>query len=549
MSKSINTNINTNTDTNHLDGISKLYKKVTYFDQYGGSLFLFFIITIFLCISISYCYVKIHAQYIINDWPNQRCNPKIIPFAGFITRPEGTTATEYTYQNFNYCTQQILSSITGHALEPITHITSSLSNMVNSVSGDINNARAMFNNIRNFLQIIIQEIMGRLMNITVPLQQIIISTKDLIGKIQGTMSASLFTLLGSYYTLKSLMGAIAQFIVTILIAFAIIIAMFWIFPFTWGIAITSTALFVSISIPFAIILVFLMDVLKVQTNLSIPAVPSPPSTKCFDENTQLKMNDGTFKEIKNIKIGDILENNNNVTAVIKVDTKGSSMYNLNGVIISDTHIVKYNHNKKWVKVSEHPDAIQLNYIYDKKYLYCLNTTNKEIHINNTVFTDWDEVCETELLRIKERLSLLNEESVNENIHKHLDGGFDGLTKIKLKDNSIQYIKNIKIGDILENGEIVYGIVEINGATLCDQFKYIFNDNTHIEGGPNIVFTDAYSIISTLSVNNNYIKKQLKATSNKQQKLYHLLTDAGKFKISNLQFYDYNSCINIFLDKL
>ena len=137
------------------------------------------------------------------------------------------------------------------------------------------------------------------MNIMIPLQQIIISMKDVIGKVQGTMTASLFTLLGSYYALKSLMGAIAQLIIIILIALAVTIAILWILPFTWGAAISMTAVFVAISIPMIIIIVFLVDVLKVQTSLSVPTL-SIPSVKCFDKNTLIEMNDGTKKKIIDI---------------------------------------------------------------------------------------------------------------------------------------------------------------------------------------------------------------------------------------------------------
>lgn len=91
----------------------------------------------------------------------------------------------------------------------------------------------MINKVRLQIQAVAEEIMGRIINVTIPLQQIIISLKDILAKVQGTMTASLFTLLGSYYTLKALMGAIAQFIVTILIALAIMVAMLWIVPLTW----------------------------------------------------------------------------------------------------------------------------------------------------------------------------------------------------------------------------------------------------------------------------------------------------------------------------
>jgi hypothetical protein len=82
------------------------------------------------------------------------------------------------------------------------------------------------------------------------------------------------------------MGAIAQLIVTILIALAVMIAALWIVPFTWGAAAANTAIFLAISIPMALILTFMTKVLKVQSNLKIPKI------KCFDKDTLLKMTIG-----------------------------------------------------------------------------------------------------------------------------------------------------------------------------------------------------------------------------------------------------------------
>jgi hypothetical protein len=57
------------------------------------------------------------------------------------------------------------------------------------------------------------------------------------------------------------------------------------------------------------------------------------------------------------------------------------------------------------------------------------------------------------------------------IHKHLDGGFEGTTKIKLLNGEYKEIKNIDVNDTLENGEKVYGIVKINGNNVNEQFKF------------------------------------------------------------------------------
>lgn len=504
------------TNVNNLNNITKMYDKLTYFDQYGGSLVLFIVITIIVILLVSYFQTMINIQPIINDWPNQRCKPNIIPFAGLINRPEGVTASEYTAQNFTYCTQNILSNVTGEAVAPLTYITNILQSMSNSIQSSIQSTRTMFDKVRTFFQSVTEEIMGRLMNIMIPLQQIIIGFKDLIGKIQGTMTAGLFTLLGSYYTLKSLLGAIAQFIITILITLSVMIAVFWILPFTWGAAVANTSIFVAIAIPMAIILSFMSDVLNIKAG-------KIPKLKCFDKNTIIDMNDGSKKRIIDIQTGDILSNNNAVTAKIKVATEGSDIYLLNGVIVSDSHIVKY--GNIWIPVSNHPDAVKYT-SYKEPFLYCLNTTNKVIEINDLVFTDWDELYDDSLLKI------LNNKLIHiktrKDIHKYLDCGFSENTRIRLSNGSYIDINKININDVLENGEIVYGLVEIDGLHIAENNLYNLGERT-VEGY--IPHLCSYKI----------------AIPNTNQKLYHLLTDKKTFKLENIIIPDYNAAVDRFLE--
>ena len=512
-------------DNPGLENIKKMYEKLTYFDQYGGSVILYVIITIILIILVSYCFIMINVQPIIDDWPNQRCKPNIIPVAGFITHPEGVSATDYTYQNFTYCTQNILSSITGGAVEPLTFVTNVLNNMAQLLKDNIQYIRNMFNKVRTMFQDVSQEIMGRILNFTIPLQQMIIGVRDLMGKIQGTMTAGLYTLLGSYFALKSMMGAIAQFIVSILIGLVAMIAVFWAIPFTWGAAVANTVIFIAIAIPLAVILAFMVNVLHVKTNLKIPKV------KCFDENTHITMNDGTKKRIIDIKVGDILSNNNEVTASIKVETAGSSIYKLNGVFVSDSHIVQY--KDQWIRVSQHPEAVSVE-LYNKPYLYCLNTTKKTIEINDIVFTDWDEMYGDDLKNV-----------APEEIHTYMDGGFAGDTKIKMRNDSYKNIADILVGDALENGGKVYGIVRINGANVNEQFEYNLGKNLVVEGGPNLVMCDQNNVgKSTLTLDSMYKS----AIREKRNVLYHLLTESKTFTIGHIQFYDYNAAVDLFLDK-
>jgi hypothetical protein len=187
-----------------LDKVKTLYGKVTYFDVYGGSVVLFIFISIIIFIAVSYCITMTNSQNIIDDWVNQRCSVFVIPYAGYITHPDGTTSFEYTQQNFTFCVQEILTNISKAALAPITFVTKTMVEFTGTLHGSFQAIRALFDRIRSAIELIIKNVMSRLINIFVPMQQFIIATRDILNKMQGTTTTILFTALGGYYSIKSL---------------------------------------------------------------------------------------------------------------------------------------------------------------------------------------------------------------------------------------------------------------------------------------------------------------------------------------------------------
>lgn len=473
-----------------LNKIDNLYETLSYTDEYSSSILVFTILILLFFLICSYLYIEILKQPIKEDWNNKRCSPMVIPFAGLINKPADESILDFTNKNFQYCVQNSVKKMSGYFLQPLTYVTSSLHEVASGQSKDADSSRKMFNSVRSDFSETTEDVYGRMLNIMAPIQQIIITFRDFMAKIQGVMTASIYTLLGSYLGLESLFGSVMQMSELILIALAVLIAIFWIFIFTWPIAASMTALYAVVAIPLAIIITW------AQSHLPGPAM------KCFDRSTIVKKADGTRVPIHEIRVGDFLQTDregftNKVSAVIKVETKGSAMYRLGNIIVSDSHKVYY--NDKLIPVSEHPDAVPFSkeemedYERKESFLYCLNTTRKKILLSGSgsgfVFSDWDDLT----------YEVIQKNGYTpEQIHEWLDKGFIGTSVVKLNTGVEKKIRDVEVGDILEKGEKVYGIVEILGS-------------------------DSYSA-------------DIKS-------LFHLLTDKGKFIVNNIPVSDYNSCID------
>ena len=485
--------------------VNKLYDQLSYYDMYGSTIMVFILLTLFVFYIYTYYKVLQIKEEVANDWSNQRCNPKYIPFAGYITHPDGTTPFDYTAENFQFCIQSIENDVTGSAVQPFNYLINASTGMLNIISEAIQKIREFLNLLRKRIRKFAEDVLHKILNVMIPLQSVIIALMDSFHKIEGTMTAGLYTMLGGYFTLKSLMGAIVELLVKMLIVMVILIAGLWAVPFSWPAAGAASAVFLAISIPLAIIVLVMTEVLHVKSS-GIPKL-------CFDKNTLFTMDDGQSKKIIDIRAGDLLENGVIVTAKFKIDASSQRMFILNNVIVSESHIIKY--MDQWIPVRDHPLAKELlKAEYKEPFIYCLNTSTKEIVLNGLVLTDWDEIYEDTLTTIinavPQNIFTRDLKVQKENIHRYLDVGFESLTTVYLFDGSKKQIKDVKIGDKLSTKGIVYGTVEIE------------NENENEIANDNIL------------------------GNNTKENLYHLLVSNKYFETDGKIIGDYNDMIDSIL---
>jgi hypothetical protein len=474
--------------------INYLYRNLTYSNVYAPYIILNFILIAGLVLYIIFINVIKNAKYYRDNWDTERCNPTILPFAGFINKTNDKTVFQYTGENFQYCVQNIIQGFAGASLDPFNYTIRLLTELYSSISEIVNTLRGFVDYIRNCLSDIFGTILGKVVNIVISVVRILTVIRDVMTRSLGTIVLTYYYVQSVFLTSFSALGTFAEIMIALLVILSVFLAVLIIVatfnPYAWYAVASYGLAYVLIAVPVSYI-IYLNSTL-------------PKSGTCFDKNTLFQLSNGNKIPISQLKIGDILEDGSIINCHLTLDASNEIMYKLNNIIVSGTHPVLY--NNQWILVSSHPNVEKI-INYTEKYIYCLNTSNKKIIINNIIFSDWDDVFNENRYEIL--LKNIQNKHLN-NIHKYYDKGFSKSTLIKMADGSFKKISEIKVGEMLDKSIKVYGIVHIKGDDL---------------------------------INGNLINSDCEKDLGK---FYNLLTDKGYFYINNLKYNDYNYCIDRYL---
>lgn len=523
--------------------INKLYD-LSFFDVYFQSILIVLLLTIIVILGITANRIFSKSSTIKQNWEAERCKPNIMPFAGLINKPIGQTIAEYTLENFNYCVKNILNA--GFKKASASHNLGLNTNMMMNASyaADVsfNTTFNLFGDIQKNINDTFAGVKNKFANTLVPVQQSVYAMKDMFARMQAIFIAGVYTSLGNSLIIKSLTQQFLESVSKIFYLLLVVITALFIIPGMQSLAIATTAITMPLLVATASIN------LTMGRAMGVKAGKLPSIIKCFDKHTQLLMNNGEYKEISQLVVGDILEGGNVVTATIILDSTHVKMYNVHGVIISGFHKIKY--NNEWVPVSKYPHKIEV-FGYTEPFIYCINTHHKIIKANGNEFLDWDELYDKHLEKVLQYRSAVGTIGDKSNIHRVLDGGFCDNTPIKLSSKQVMSIQNIRPGDKLIDGSTVYGVVNIKSDDVKSVCEYNLGQSRNtFRGGSNLLFYDSNrSLHTTLNINDilkNPSHSVIHLPNPEKMSLYHLLTDRQSFYVGNIKFADYNSLIDSIL---
>lgn len=226
------------------------------------------------------------------------------------------------FKNFNDCTMKSFQDYTGFVIDPIMSQFSTMTSIVSQIGKSMDGMRKMMADTRNGFLSIVGTVFGKIQNLMSQFQYIIIRMRTLMARLVGIM-------------------------------------MSFVYIFTTG---SDTG-----------------------TSVLRGPIGRTMNFLCFDENTVIMSGSGELVYMRDLKLGDLLPNNNKVTSIYDIDGTNVPMYKLGRTKVSGGHKVWY--NDAFIPVAEHPEAVR---IPESKKLVCINTQLGSFGIGNYVFMNFNE---------------------------------------------------------------------------------------------------------------------------------------------------------------
>ena len=274
-------------------------------------------------------------QRIKENWPVYRCQPLVMPFASIFGHDSS--------KNFGYCIANMQKNFMGPLLKPLNFNISLLGDITGGLTSGLNSNRDFVSKFRASISGTFMNIFSVVFNVMIEVQRTVINIKDMINKLVGIMTTTLYILNGSIMTMESAWAGPPGQLVKAL---------------------------------------------------------------CFHPDTKLKLQSGEIISMQNIPLNSVLQNGTRVCATMQIsnlDENGliiEKMYKVKktikrlendsseDILVSGSHLIYYPDIKQFVHVKDLPSS-ELSEI-DCPVLSCLITSDHTIPIGEWIFHDWED---------------------------------------------------------------------------------------------------------------------------------------------------------------
>jgi hypothetical protein len=350
----------------------------------------FVVLTLGLFVGLCFTIASLERTGVMNRWTDRRCDLAVMVAAPFFkpdTDPR--TSTKFATDNFEFCMKTYVDRFMEVFSAPLNAVLGKQVNLAEGASGMMNSIRNIAQTLYNTFSSYMEEYFNKFKASVFEMSRIVQYLKMAMDRMNGIIMTMVYSGITMF---RGMVNAI-QFIIKIILFICvimliiIIILFFILFPVMPIIMTTLGAIIITV-----------VAMASVMSGSLAADAEDKKKGFCFSGDTLLSV----WREevvqhvpIKDVRVGDELQgaNHTRVTAVIHMDGEGVELYDLLGVTISESHLVKGT-DGVWKSVGQDERAIKTE--KRERILYCLNTTTRIIPVRASdgsllSFRDWEEI--------------------------------------------------------------------------------------------------------------------------------------------------------------
>ena len=345
----------------------------------------FLLLTFVLLFMLGLTLANIEKTSVMNNWTDRRCDLPIIAAASFF-KPDADprTSSDFAKDNFEFCMKSTVEKFMALFMGPVNAIFGKQVNVAGDAANSVNTARSIAQSLYNAFLSYVDQMFKKFNASVFEMSRVVQYMRMAMNRANAMAVSMIYAGISAF---RAMVNSIQYVIKVVLIICGIMLAIIIILWFI---------LFPVIPIILATLGAIVAAVLAFTGVLSKSISDSANNQMggfCFAEEAPIMTSAGNVPA-KEIKVGDQLAHGGGrVTSVIAMKGDHIPLYQLNGIYVSGSHLVK-GISGEWHSVAEDDRAT----ITDRTspIIYCFNTTSNTIPIQTTDqsivwFRDWEEI--------------------------------------------------------------------------------------------------------------------------------------------------------------
>lgn len=346
------------------------------------------LMTIVLFVIMGTVIASMDRNVIMSNWADNRCNLSVM-FSSFLFKPDSDSRSrsEFSTDNFSFCMQSFVQQFMSTLMAPINSIFSQHINITDGAVDALNGIQKILSTMFNAFTSYLGSFFGKFTSSVYEMSRIIQYLHMAVSRANAMAVSMIYTGLSMFRGMINSIQAIIKVILIICGIMLVIIIILFLFFFEFIPLIIAALIAIGSAVS---LLSFIMP-----ASVRSDAEDNKKNWTCFATGTRIhRKGESSGTCVQDIKVGDELSDGSYVTAVIQSNGSNIELYDLLGIRVSGSHLVKQP-DGEWKSVSSDKRAIQLKEV--SPILYCFNTTSNCIPIQSPItnttflFRDWEEI--------------------------------------------------------------------------------------------------------------------------------------------------------------